>query len=99
MRAVYVESFNAEHPAAAVVAGDRPEPESPGDDWTVVTVKAGSGEVIVHGVVNDLQWLGDEALDPRLSLFSERHQGTLAERVAVPVRNLLDKPSSSSSPS
>jgi NADPH:quinone reductase-like Zn-dependent oxidoreductase len=49
-------------------------------------------EVIVHGVVTDAAWLGPEELDPNLSLLSERHQGTLAERVAVPVRNLVPKP-------
>ncbi len=43
-------------------------------------------EVIVHAVVSDPQWRGDETLDPRRSLLSERHQGTLAERVAVPRR-------------
>src|ERR687895_1724711 len=36
--------------------------------------------------------LGDETLDPKRSLLSERHQGTLAERVAVPRRNLVPKP-------
>ena len=35
---------------------------------------------------------GDETLDPRRSLLSERHPGTFAERVAVPRRNLLPKP-------
>lgn len=49
-------------------------------------------EVIVHGVVTDAAWLGPEELDPKLSLLSERHQGTLAERVAVPLRNLVPKP-------
>jgi NADPH:quinone reductase-like Zn-dependent oxidoreductase len=49
-------------------------------------------EVIVHGVVTDATWLGPEELDPKLSLLSERHQGTLAERVAVPLRNLVPKP-------
>jgi NADPH:quinone reductase-like Zn-dependent oxidoreductase len=49
-------------------------------------------EVIVHSVVTDAAWLGPEELDPKLSLLSERYQGTLAERVAVPVRNLVPKP-------
>jgi len=35
---------------------------------------------------------GDETLDPRRSLLSERYQGTFAEKVAVPKRNLLPKP-------
>jgi NADPH:quinone reductase-like Zn-dependent oxidoreductase len=49
-------------------------------------------EVIVHGVVASPGWTGDETLDPKRSLFSELHQGTMAERVAVPKRNLVPKP-------
>src|SRR5689334_8180918 len=46
-------------------------------------------EVIVHSVVSSPDWLGDETLDPRRTLLSERHPGTLAERLAVPRRNLV----------
>ena len=49
-------------------------------------------EVVVHAVVSDPAWSGDETLDPRRSLLSERHQGTFADRVAVPRRNLVPKP-------
>jgi NADPH:quinone reductase-like Zn-dependent oxidoreductase len=49
-------------------------------------------EVVVHAVITDDSWLGDETLDPKRSLLSERYQGTLAERVAVPRRNLVPKP-------
>ncbi len=49
-------------------------------------------EVIVHSVINDPSWRGDETLDPRRSLLSERYQGTFADRVAVPVWNLVRKP-------
>ena len=49
-------------------------------------------EVVVHGVVPSAGWSGDETLDPKRTLFSELHQGTMAERVAVPRRNLLPKP-------
>lgn len=49
-------------------------------------------EVVVHSVVSDPAWSGDETLDPRRSLLSEVHPGTFAERVAVPRRNLLPKP-------
>ncbi|HKY16678.1 MAG TPA: zinc-binding dehydrogenase, partial [Microthrixaceae bacterium] len=49
-------------------------------------------EVIVHGVIASDEWTGDETFDPRRSLLSERHQGTFAERVAVPRRNLVPKP-------
>jgi NADPH:quinone reductase-like Zn-dependent oxidoreductase len=51
-------------------------------------------EVVVHAVISDPAWLGDETLDPKRSLLSEGHQGTLAERVAVPRRNVLAKPAS-----
>ena len=50
-------------------------------------------EVIVHSVIGDpAAGGGDETLDPRRSLLSERHDGTFAERVAVPRRNLVPKP-------
>ena len=50
-------------------------------------------EVVVHGLVGDPDWTGDETLDPKRSILSERYQGTLAEQVVVPKRNLLPKPS------
>jgi NADPH:quinone reductase-like Zn-dependent oxidoreductase len=49
-------------------------------------------EVVVHSVISGESWRGDETLDPQRSLLSERHQGTFAARVAVPVRNLVPKP-------
>jgi NADPH:quinone reductase-like Zn-dependent oxidoreductase len=49
-------------------------------------------EVLVHAVVSDPAWIGDETLDPKRSLLSERFQGTFAERVAVPRRNVVPKP-------
>jgi len=49
-------------------------------------------EVVVHGLVGDPDWSGDETLDPKRSILSELHQGTLAEQVVVPRRNLLPKP-------
>jgi NADPH:quinone reductase-like Zn-dependent oxidoreductase len=48
--------------------------------------------VVVHAVISDPDWTGDETTDPSRSLLSERHQGTLAERVAVPRRNVLPLP-------
>jgi NADPH:quinone reductase-like Zn-dependent oxidoreductase len=52
-------------------------------------------EVVVHAVIGHPDaGGGDETLDPDRTLLSERHPGTLAERVAVPVRNLVDKPAS-----
>jgi NADPH:quinone reductase-like Zn-dependent oxidoreductase len=50
-------------------------------------------EVVIHAVIGDPEvGGGDETLDPRRSLLSERYQGTFAEQVAVPKRNLLPKP-------
>jgi len=52
-------------------------------------------EVIVHAVIGDPDaGGGDETLDPRRSLLSERYDGTFAEKVAVPRRNLVPKPAS-----
>jgi NADPH:quinone reductase-like Zn-dependent oxidoreductase len=51
-------------------------------------------EVLVHAVIGDPSWRGDETEDPRRSLLSERFQGTFADRVAVPRGNLVPKPSS-----
>jgi NADPH:quinone reductase-like Zn-dependent oxidoreductase len=51
-------------------------------------------EVVVHAVVSHPDWTGDETLDPKRSLLSERHQGTFADKVAVPRRNVIAKPPS-----
>ena len=51
-------------------------------------------EVVVHAVISDPAWSGDETFDPRRSLLSERHQGTFADKVVVPRRNLVPKPAS-----
>jgi NADPH:quinone reductase-like Zn-dependent oxidoreductase len=51
-------------------------------------------EVVVHGVISSPGWEGDETFDPKRSLLSERHQGAMAERVAVPRRNVVPKPPS-----
>jgi NADPH:quinone reductase-like Zn-dependent oxidoreductase len=48
-------------------------------------VTADGREVVVHGVI------GGTGGEPR-SLLSERYPGTLAEQVAVPTWNLVDKP-------
>ncbi len=49
-------------------------------------------EVVVHSVISSPEWQGDETLDPKRSLLSERHQGAMAEYVVVPERNLVAKP-------
>jgi NADPH:quinone reductase-like Zn-dependent oxidoreductase len=51
-------------------------------------------EVVVHAVISDPHWSGDETLDPKRSLLSERHQGTFADKVVVPRRNLVPMPAS-----
>src|SRR3954464_183682 len=51
-------------------------------------------EVVVHAVISDPAWTGDETFDPQRSLLSERYQGTLADKVAVPRRNVVPKPAS-----
>jgi NADPH:quinone reductase-like Zn-dependent oxidoreductase len=56
-------------------------------------VDSGGNEVVVHAVIADANaGGGDETLDPRRSLLSERYQGTFAQQVSVPTRNLLPKP-------
>jgi NADPH:quinone reductase-like Zn-dependent oxidoreductase len=49
-------------------------------------------EIVVHAVITGDDWRDDETLDPKRSLLSERHQGALAEKVAVPKRNVVPKP-------
>src|SRR5687767_9177574 len=51
-------------------------------------------EVVVHAVISQPGWTGDETLDPGRSLLSERFQGTFADTVAVPRANLVPKPAS-----
>lgn len=49
-------------------------------------------EVIIHALINDPDWAGEEILDPRVTILSDFHDGVFAERVAVPKRNLVPKP-------
>jgi len=52
-------------------------------------------EVVIHAVIGDpARGGGDETLDPKRSLLSEVYNGTLAQHVAVPRRNLVRKPES-----
>jgi NADPH:quinone reductase-like Zn-dependent oxidoreductase len=48
-------------------------------------------DVVVHAVIGSPEY-ADETMDPRRTLLSEKHPGTLAERVRVPRRNLVPKP-------
>jgi NADPH:quinone reductase-like Zn-dependent oxidoreductase len=50
-------------------------------------------EVIVHSVIGDPRaGNGDETLDPKRSMLSERYSGTLARTVRVPAANCIPKP-------
>jgi NADPH:quinone reductase-like Zn-dependent oxidoreductase len=55
---------------------------------------ADGSEVVLHSVISSPGWVGDETLDPRRTLLTEKHQGTLAETVVVPAHNVLPKPAS-----
>jgi NADPH:quinone reductase-like Zn-dependent oxidoreductase len=54
--------------------------------------EATGDEVVVHAVINTPGWTGDDTVDPGRTLLSEKHQGSLAEYVVVPKRNVLPKP-------
>jgi NADPH:quinone reductase-like Zn-dependent oxidoreductase len=49
-------------------------------------------EVVVYPVIGDPHWSGDETLDPRRTLLTEKHQGAFADVVVVPERNVLPIP-------
>ncbi|WP_197320250.1 zinc-binding dehydrogenase [Saccharomonospora sp. NB11] len=49
-------------------------------------------EVVLHSVVNAPGWQGDDTLDPKRTLLTEKYQGTFADSVVVPARNVLPKP-------
>jgi NADPH:quinone reductase-like Zn-dependent oxidoreductase len=73
--------------------GIRPEqfPMILGCDAAGIDTETGA-EVVVHAVIASPGWTGDETLDPKRSLLSELHQGSIAEYVTVPKSNLLAKP-------
>ncbi len=43
-------------------------------------------------MINDPAWRGEETLDPKRTLLTEKYQGTFADSVVVPARNVLPKP-------
>ena len=49
-------------------------------------------EVVLHSVITDPSWTGEETLDPKRTLLTEKHQGTFADTVVVPARNALPMP-------
>ena len=54
--------------------------------------EATGAEVVVHAVINTPGWTGDDTLDPGRTLLSEKHQGSIADYVIVPARNVVPKP-------
>jgi NADPH:quinone reductase-like Zn-dependent oxidoreductase len=51
-------------------------------------------EVVIYPVVASPGWAGDETLDPRRTLLTEKLQGSFADTVVVPTRNVVPKPAS-----
>src|SRR3981189_48885 len=49
-------------------------------------------EVVLPAVINGPGWQGDDTLDPKRTLLTEKHQGTFADYVVVPKRNAVPKP-------
>jgi NADPH:quinone reductase-like Zn-dependent oxidoreductase len=48
--------------------------------------------VVLHSIIGDPTWFGDETLDPRRTMLTEKHQGSFAETVVVPARNAVPLP-------
>jgi NADPH:quinone reductase-like Zn-dependent oxidoreductase len=51
-------------------------------------------EVVIYPVLTSPDWIGDETLDPRRTLLTEKLPGTFADTVVVPARNVVPKPPS-----
>jgi NADPH:quinone reductase-like Zn-dependent oxidoreductase len=51
-------------------------------------------EVVIYPVITSPGWIGDESLDPGRTLLTERLQGSFADTVVVPARNVVPKPPS-----
>src|SRR5690349_18642411 len=49
-------------------------------------------EVVLHSIIGDPSWSGDETLDPKRTLLTEKYQGAMADHVVVPKRNAIPKP-------
>jgi NADPH:quinone reductase-like Zn-dependent oxidoreductase len=60
-------------------------------------VTADGRAVVVHSIISAPdaeEKFGSELYDPKMSMFSEQYDGTFATKLAVPERNLIDKPAS-----
>ncbi|MGH3825407.1 MAG: zinc-binding dehydrogenase [Pseudonocardiaceae bacterium] len=51
-------------------------------------------EVVIYPVITSPGWIGDETLDPHRTLLTEQVQGSFADAVVVPARNVVPKPPS-----
>jgi NADPH:quinone reductase-like Zn-dependent oxidoreductase len=51
-------------------------------------------EIVLYPVMGDPDWRGSEILDPAWHVFSEKHQGTFADYVVAPRRNVIPRPQS-----
>ncbi|HEY1619881.1 MAG TPA: zinc-binding dehydrogenase [Streptosporangiaceae bacterium] len=51
-------------------------------------------EVVILPSVNAPGWAGEERLDPDRTMLTEHYQGSFAQLVAVPARNVVPKPAS-----
>ena len=49
-------------------------------------------DVVIYPIIGSPGFSGDETTDPARTLLTERDQGTFAEYVVVPARNLLPLP-------
>lgn len=55
-------------------------------------VDAAGNRVLIYPVLDAPDWDGEDTLSPTRALLTERHDGTMAEQVTVPTRNLLPLP-------
>lgn len=55
-------------------------------------VDADGNRVLIYPVLEAADWIGEDTLSPTRVLLTERHDGTMAELVSVPRRNLLPLP-------
>jgi NADPH:quinone reductase-like Zn-dependent oxidoreductase len=57
-------------------------------------VLADGSEVVIYPVITSPGWTGDDTLDPRRTLLTEKLQGSFADTIVVPDRNVIPKPAS-----
>src|SRR5262245_26909686 len=49
-------------------------------------------EVVLHSIIPSPGWHGEETLDPKRTMLTEKHQGSFADTVVVPKRNAVPMP-------